>query len=74
MAKRRIPLSDQVRDAVRRCGLSQYGISKATNIDKATLSRFMSGERGLPMRTLDRLADFLNLRITAGRNRPSRGA
>ena len=67
MAKRRIKLSEQVRRAVADCGLTQYRIWKETGIDQATLSRFVSGERGLPMKTLDTLADFLELNITAGK-------
>ena len=43
--------------------MTRYAIHKATGIDQATLTRFMSGERGLPMKTLDVLADFLRLRI-----------
>ena len=73
MAKRRIRLSDQVRRAVAECGQTCYRISKETGIDPATLSRFMSHERGLPMKTLDRLADHLDLNIVAGRGRQRGG-
>lgn len=66
MSKKRIPFSQQLRQAVARCGLSQYAIGKATGINKATLSRFVSGERGLPMKTLDCLTDFLDLNVIAG--------
>lgn len=69
MASKRIKLSNQVRQAVDDCGLSRYAIGKATGIGQDTLSRFMSGERGLPMKTLDRLADFLDLNIVAGKPR-----
>lgn len=62
MAKEQGKLSDQIRRAVRDCGMTRYAIFKATGIDQATLSRFMSGQRGLPMKTLDVLADFLRLR------------
>ena len=56
-------MSNQLRRCVEQSGLSRYAISKATGIDQATLSRFMSGERGLPMKTLDVLAEFLRLRV-----------
>ena len=69
MARRRIVLSDQIRRAVHNSGFSQYAIGKATDINKATLSRFVTGVRGLPMKTLDKLADFLNLNITVGTTR-----
>lgn len=66
MSKRRVKLSEQIRRAIRDCGMTRYVISKATGIAQETLSRFMSGERGLPMKTLDTLADFLDLNITVG--------
>jgi transcriptional regulator with XRE-family HTH domain len=71
MAKNRMKLSDQLRRAVENCGQTRYAISKATGIAEATLSRFMAGERGLPMKTLDKLADYLNVNITIGK--PSKG-
>ena len=64
MAKRRMKLSDQVRHAIETCGQTRYAIAKATGISEATLSRFVSGDRGLPMKTLDLLADYLDLNIT----------
>ena len=48
-------------------------ISKETGIAESTLSRFMSGERGLPTKTLDRLADFLDLNILTGKRRRRKG-
>ena len=62
----RVRLSDQIRQAIEDCGQTRYRISKRTGISQATLSRFMSGGRGLPMKTLDTLADYLNLNITTG--------
>jgi transcriptional regulator with XRE-family HTH domain len=62
--KQRTKLSDQIRRAVDTCGQTRYAIAKATGISEATLSRFVTGERGLPMKTLDRLADYLGLNIS----------
>ena len=72
MGKRRAKLSDQIRRTVDDCGQSRYRISKETGIDASTLSRFMSSERGLPMNTLDKLADYLDLNITVGKGRKPR--
>ena len=69
MAKQRAKLSDQIRHAIEACGQTRYAISKATKISEATLSRFMSSERGLPMTTLDTLADYLNLNIQASKRK-----
>jgi hypothetical protein len=74
MGKRRIKLSDQIRDAVASCGQTRYAVSKATGISQATLSRFMAGERGLPMKTQDVLADYLGLDIImTGKGRHQKG-
>ena len=72
MSSQRAKLSDQIRRAVDACGMTRYRISMETGIDQGTLSRFMSGAYGLPMRTLDKLADYLNLNITAGKGRKPR--
>jgi transcriptional regulator with XRE-family HTH domain len=66
---KRIPLSDQIRQAVESSGISQYRLSKEVQIGKTSLSRFMRGERGLTLKALDRLADFLELEIVV---RPKR--
>jgi transcriptional regulator with XRE-family HTH domain len=63
MKRNRVKLSDQIRQAIEDCGQTRYAISKATGISQATFSRFMSGERGLPMNTLDRLAEYLDLNL-----------
>lgn len=68
----RVKLSDQIREAIENCGQTRYAISKATGISQATFSRFMSGERGLPMKTLDRLADYLDLNLAPATARRTR--
>ena len=65
--QKRMKLSDQIRQAVDDCGMTRYRIAKETGISNATLSRFISGERGLPMKTLDVLAELLNLQIMVGK-------
>ena len=71
--KRRVALSDQIRQAVAGCGELPIHIARETSIDKSTLSRFLSEERGLPMKTLDRLADYLGLNITTEGSTPTKG-
>jgi plasmid maintenance system antidote protein VapI len=63
MQRKPAKLSDQIRHAIETCGRTRYAIAKATGISQPTLSRFISGERGLPMKTLDRLAGHLGLEI-----------
>lgn len=57
------PISGAIRRAIEKSGMSRYEICKATGIDKAGMSRFMSGERGLTTASLDKLAPLLGLRI-----------
>lgn len=58
--------SHQIRLAIDASGKSRYRICKDLGVDQATLSRFMSGQRGLTLSVLDRLADLLDLRVTTG--------
>jgi len=62
-------LSDQVRKAIDASGKSRYRIAKDLRVSEATLSRFMSGERGLTLTVLDRLADYLGLTLCARASR-----
>src|SRR5215471_17388266 len=63
MARNPPKLSDQIRRAIETCGQTRYRIAKETGISQPTLSRFMDGSRGLPMKTLDHLAEYLGLGI-----------
>lgn len=56
-------LSDEIRSAIENAGVTRYRICKDTGIAQPTLTRFMTGERGLPMKTLDVLAEYLDLHI-----------
>lgn len=68
MAKKRTkPLSDQLRDAIEDSGLTRYQIAKATGIDESALAKFYNGHRGLSMKALDALGEYLELTITLGR-------
>ncbi len=63
---KRLKLSEQVRSAIEHCGVSRYVIARDTGISNSTLSRFMSGERGLTMTALDTLAEHLELNLVRG--------
>jgi transcriptional regulator with XRE-family HTH domain len=58
-----LSLSEQVRRAIDAAGVTRYRIAKDLDISEATLSRFMSGERGLTLKVLDRLAEYLGLML-----------
>ncbi len=58
------PISDQLRDAIERSGLSWYAIAGETGIDKATIGRFMKGTHDLAPHNIDRLGEFFGIKIT----------
>ena len=62
-------MSDRLREAIDGSGLSRYAICKACDIDKGTMSRFMSKQVGLSLETIDRLADFLGMELVKRRRK-----
>ena len=68
----RKPLSEELREAVERSGLSRYSIWQQTGIDQGTLCKFMAGDRGLSIESIDKLADLLGLHICTADAEPSR--
>lgn len=58
-----------IRQAIKASGQTRYRISKETGIAQSNLSRLMSGETGLSVETIERLAEYLQLEITV---RPKR--
>jgi hypothetical protein len=74
MPKKQQPASlpDELRHAIVRSGLSRYSIWQQTGIDQGSLSKFMDGERGLGLESIDKLADLLGLHICAADAKRSR--
>lgn len=56
-------LSDQIRKAVDKSGVTRYRLAKETGIDQGALSRFHHGKAGLSLNALDRLGAYLGLEI-----------
>lgn len=54
---------DKIRAAIKASGATRYRIAKDLDISQAQLSRLMSGERGLSIEALERLAEYLGLEI-----------
>ena len=74
MTKGRTPtLSDAVRKAIDDSGESRYAIAKATGIDESALAKFYNGQRGITTDTLDRLGEYLGLRIVMDRKPKQKG-
>ena len=68
----RKPLSEELREAVERSGLSRYSIWQQTGIDQGTLCKFMAGDRGLSIESIDKLAELLGLHICTEDAEPRR--
>ena len=74
MAKKRSNLlTDQLRQAIDDSGLTRYRIAKETGINEAALSKFYLGQRGLSMKALNALGEFLQLTIILGRKPDKKG-
>ena len=56
-------MTDVLRAAIERSGLTVYRIAKATEIDSANLGRFVRGELSVRLDKADRLAAYLGLRL-----------
>ena len=68
MGKRKTKsMSDEVREAIEKSGLSRYAICKGAGIEEGAMSRFMRGQTSLTLRTLDKLAAFLDLHVRKGK-------
>lgn len=67
-SKPQATLTDVLRTAIQQSGLTYYRISKATEIDEATLGRFARGETSVRLDKADRLAAYLGLRLTPDRD------
>lgn len=57
-------LAEQLRSEVRKSELSQNEIARRAEIDKAAISRFMSGS-GMTLAAIERLAAVLGLRLVS---------
>ena len=57
-------MSEQLRDAIEKAGVSRYEIAKATGVSQSTLSKFVLGTRpGLSFDSMDRIGEYLGLVI-----------
>lgn len=56
-------LADQIREAIRDCGTTNYVLAQQVGVSESALSRFMAGKSGLNLSTLDKLADVIGFEI-----------
>jgi transcriptional regulator with XRE-family HTH domain len=62
-------LSDTLREAIRQAPVSRYKIACTTGVAESALSRFVSSQRSLDLTSVDKLADYLGLELTATNRR-----
>ena len=56
-------ISGQLLWHIRNSGASTYRLQKETGVHNSVLSRFLRGERGLSLESIDALAKHLGLRL-----------
>lgn len=64
---------EQVKQALEASGKTRYRVAKESGISQGQLSRLVSGERGLTVDTLEKLADCLGLEIVIRPKRRRKG-
>lgn len=65
-------LSDQLRLAMEQASVSHYALAKQVGVPPSVLTRFMAGERGLSLATVDKLAEVLGLELVQTLSRVGR--
>jgi transcriptional regulator with XRE-family HTH domain len=71
--KRSNLVSDQLRQAIDDSGVTRYRIAQETGISETALALFYNGQRGLSMKALNALGEFLQLKIISGRKPEQKG-
>lgn len=56
-------LSDQLRHAIKKAGVSRYRISQETGVDQGALTRFCVDRRSINLDTADLLAEYLGIEL-----------
>ena len=60
-------LSSQLLEAVKGCGLNATALAGQCGVAQPILSRWINGDRGLNLKTADRLATFFDMKLTKPR-------
>lgn len=61
-------ISDQLRAAIEKSGLTRYRLAKDAGVTQIMLDRFVSGERDLRLATAAKVAAALNLELASRKN------
>jgi hypothetical protein len=63
MTQRPAPISDRLRQAIRDSQEALIALERATGVDRASIRRFLRGERSLRLDKADALAEHLGLEL-----------
>ncbi len=58
--------TDQIREIIKESTVSSYAIAKQTGISETLLGRFLKGERGLSLNSVDKLAEMFGIVAITG--------
>ena len=64
---------EKIREAIEASGKTRYRIARDSSVAQSQLSRLMSGERGLSIESLERVAECLGLEIMIRPKRERKG-
>jgi transcriptional regulator with XRE-family HTH domain len=56
-------IGEQLKQAIQEGPLSQAELARGTGLSEGQISRFLKGERGLSLESIDKLLDVLELEI-----------
>jgi len=56
-------LEKQLKEAIKRSGLSQYQLSRQANVDQSQISYFVSGKRSMTLKVAAKIPDVLGLEL-----------
>ena len=62
-------VSKQLQAELSECGSSHYQISKESGVDRTSIRLFLRGERNIELKTADRLARYLGLRLRKAKSK-----
>jgi predicted transcriptional regulator len=60
---KKLTLTELILQAMESSGQTRYRIAKETGLSQAALSRFVHGERGLSLQSLETLLNYLGLEV-----------
>jgi transcriptional regulator with XRE-family HTH domain len=66
-------VSEQLIEAIEACGVSRHRLSQETGVSESALSRFVRGERGIGIGSVDALAEHLGRTLVPADPLPAKG-